>query len=103
MQYLQKRISRVGSKKQRLSLQIKISDLTIFVNRSVIVCVRIVRGDGLGSNYSTEQVEIDHVTWGYEKHQVNFKAEPYRRVSTFFLERDKVGRVTGINSKKAQF
>ena len=73
------------------------------MNRSVIVCVRIVRGDGLGSSYSTEQAEIDHVTWGYEKHQVKFKAEPYRKVSTFFLERDKVGRVTGINSKKAQF
>ena len=57
----------------------------------------------MGSSYSTEQTEVDHVTWGYEKHKIKFLAEPYRKVSTFFLERDKIGRATGINSKKAQF
>ena len=32
---------------------------------------------------------------------MKFKRPPFRKACTFFLERDKSGKITGINSKKA--
>lgn len=65
---INKAISRVGSKKQKLHFQIKVVDLTVIVSKTTIVAVKIVRGDGPGHSYCTEQFEVDHITWGNERH-----------------------------------